>query len=139
MVCFLSISYIYMNLQVNENGVISFDNPWKYSYPDRFPTDFYWTRQGLAVAPFWSDNDIRKEGAVRYASYSTAEGDNAQGAMLMRDVNNYIQRLQEEGEQMFRGKWLLVVHWDHVPPSPHGEDDHTGFAESELNKVGMAS
>lgn len=106
-----------------------------YSYPDRFPTDYYWTREGIAVAPFWSDNDIRKEGAVRYATYSTSDEDNPQGEQLMSDVNEYIRNLQEEGETRFRGKWLLVVHWDHVHPSPHGEEDHNGIPEDELEKV----
>ena len=123
-------------MQVNENGVISFDRPWRYSLPDRFPTDFYWTRQGLAVAPFWSDNDIRREGRVRYATYSITERrTNQQGATLMSDVNDYIRELQEEGEERFSGKWLLVVHWDHVHPSPHGQDDHNGIPEDELEKV----
>lgn len=116
--------------------MISFDKPWKYSYPNRFPTNFYWTRQGLAVAPFWSDNDIRKEGAVRYAAYSITErAEKPEGEQLMDDVNEYIQNLQEEGEERFRGKWLLVVHWDHVHPSPHGEEDHNGIPEDELEKV----
>ena len=129
--------YTYISvLQINENGVISFDKPWKYSYPDRFPTTFYWTRQGLAVAPFWSDNDIRKEGAVRYAAYSITErATKPEGQQLMDDVNEYVQNLQAEGEQRFRGKWLLIVHWDHVHPSPHGEEDHEGIPEDELEKV----
>ena len=127
------------SMQINENGVISFDKPWKYSYPNRFPTSFYWTRQGLAVAPFWSDNDIRKEGAVLYAAYNIIErATKPEGQALMDDVNEYIQNLQEEGEQRFRGKWLLVVHWDHVHPSPHGEEDHEGIPEDELEKVYIA-
>lgn len=53
----------------------------------------------------------------------------------MNEVNEYIQGLQEEGEKRFRGKWLLVVHWDHVHPSPHGADEHNGIPEDELDKV----
>lgn len=60
---------------------------------------------------------------------------NPEGQELMNDVNEYIQNLQAEDEERFRGKWLLVVHWDHVHPSPHGEEDHEGIPEDELEKV----
>lgn len=125
-------------MQINENGVISFDKPWKYSYPNRFPTSFYWTRQGLAVAPFWSDNDIRKDGAVRYATYdSLITNTNTAGRQLLEQVNSYIQTLQEEEEEeeRFVGLWMLIAHWDGVHPSPHGGDDHGGISEEELNRV----
>ena len=120
--------------------MISFNKSWNYAYPDTFPTSYFWTRKGLAVAPFWSDNDIRKEGSVRYATYCTVnqecskshEGDN-----LLKEVNEYVQQFVKEGEPPFRGRWLLVAHWDHVPPSPHGEIDHMGIPEDELNKVYM--
>ena len=125
---------------MNENGVISFDDPWMFSYPDPFPTRFYWTRQGLAVAPFWSDNDIRKEGEVRFATYCNITTSpecvtSTNGQNLLDDVNKYIQGRQKEGDTQFVGSWLLVVHWDHVHPSPHGSDNHEGIPEEELNKV----
>ena len=55
-------------IKVNENGIISFANPWPYSSPSRFPTNWYWTRNQYVVAPFWSDNDIRRSGSVHYAN-----------------------------------------------------------------------
>ena len=119
--------------------MISFREPWKFSHPDQFPTEYYYSRNKLAVAPFWSDNDIRKAGAVRYATYSSEEGDtNPNGKELLDQVNKYIQDLlteEEELEEEFVGTWLLVVHWDHVHPSPHGADDHNGIPESILAKV----
>ena len=119
-------------MQVNENGVISFDRPWRYPYPDRFPTKHYWSRQELAIAPFWSDNDIRKAGAVRYVAYGSRAGDKTtKGEMMLHKVNQYVKRADEE----FTGKWLLVAHWDHVHPSPHGDDNHRGIPDSELEKV----
>ena len=122
--------------QVNENGVISFEEPWKFSHPDQFPTDYYYSRNKLVVAPFWSDNDIRKAGAVRYAIYDSNEGDdNPNGQQLLSQVNKYIQNSIEEGSENFTGNWMLAVHWDHVHPSPHGAEDHSGISESELEKV----
>ena len=104
--------------------------------PDRFPTEYFWTRTGMAVAPFWSDNDIRKEGAVRYASYHTSEAaTNPEGKQWLDQVNEFIQNFQSEDEEEFQGSWLLTVHWDSVHPSPHGEDDHRGISEEDLDKV----
>ena len=119
-------------MQVNEDGVITFEKEWRNSHPDRFPTEHYWSRQRQVVAPFWSDNDLRKAGAVRYVAYGLQVGDEtSQGKMLLDKVNQNVQKVDEE----FTGKWLLIAHWDHVHPSPHGDDDHRGIPESELNKV----
>ena len=90
------------------------------------------------MAIFWSDNDIRKEGAVRYATYCTGYREcttSPKGESLLSEVNAYVQSYVKESKASFIGKWLLVVHWDHVPPSPHGDDDHKGIPEDELNKV----
>ena len=91
------------------------------------------------MAPFWSDNDIRKEGAVRYATYCTVNHPDCvmsdEGAAELTRVNEYVQRYVKEGEPRFKGKWMLVAHWDRVPPSPHGADDQNGIPEDELNKV----
>lgn len=125
-------SNVALIIQVNENGVISFEQPWRYPYPDRFPTENYWSRQGLVIAPFWSDNDIRKAGTVRYAAYSLQVGDETSKVKMLFDkVNKNIQKVDEG----FIGKWLLIAHWDHVHPSPHGDDDHRGIFDSELEKV----
>lgn len=120
-------------MQINENGVISFEDPWQYSYPNRFPTNYYFTRKGLAVAPFWSDNDIRLAGAVRYATYSSNNDvTNTAGQMLLDEVNRYIQERQTG---QFTGNWLLIAHWDKVHPSPHGDGNPSAFPMDELEKV----
>lgn len=122
--------------QVNENGIISFNKPWKFSLPDKFPTKYFWTRAGMAVAPFWSDNDIRKEGAVRYATFHSSEvAAKPEGKDWLDQVNTYIQSTQGEGEKAFNGTWVLTVHWANVHPSPHGDEDHRGISEEELDKV----
>ena len=116
---------------MNENGAISFEREWKFAYPERFPTDSEQTMQGLVVAPFWSDNDIRKEGSVRYATYSVDDSaNNPVGAELMKTVNNYIRTLEVEG---FHGRWFLVAHWNGVHPSPHGSDNTSSIPQ--LNQV----
>lgn len=126
-------------MQVNENGVISFNRPWKYALPDRFPTGYYWTRKTLAVAPFWSDNDIRKEGEVKYVSYCNRTQlctISTEGQAILDEANRFVQTtVQEEGAEQFVGHWVLVAHWDHVHPSPHGDIDHNGIPEDILNQV----
>ena len=88
------------------------------------------------MAPFWSDNDIRRSGAVHYAVYSSSEGaSNQQGRAILDQVNARIQAQQPEGEEVFTGTWILIAHWDHVHPSPHGDDNHRGIPEEELERV----
>ena len=117
---------------MNENGVISFQNPWSFHEPEKFPTQNYEIRQSLGIAPFWSDNDIRKAGAVRYVSYNYQQNDSSSpGRKLLDKINKKVQ----ETDMQFTGKWILIAHWDHVHPSPHGDDDHKGISETELDKV----
>ena len=105
--------------KVNENGAISFANPWPYSSPSRFPTSWYWTRNQYVVAPFWSDNDIRRSGSVHYANITL--GDSNHGDELINTVSKFIQHQNDEAaQQSFTGQWMLVAHWDHVHPYPHG-------------------
>jgi hypothetical protein len=121
---------------VSENGVISFEEPWTFPYPKEFPSSDIHIQQSLVVAPFWSDNDIRKEGAVRYATYVDSQANaaiNPSGKALLDIVNANIQ--EEESEPMFVGLWMLIAHWDGVHPSPHGSEDNAGFSEDELNRV----
>ncbi len=120
---------------MNENGVISFKKPWAFSVPENFPTSNVNNRNNFAVAVFWSDNDIRRDGAVRYVTYSVNDEDNAQGASLMNSMNEFVQQNLGEGAEPFLGQWLLAVHWDHVHPSPHGGDSGSGISEDILNMV----
>lgn len=87
----------------------------------------------MVIAPYWSDNDIRREGAVRYATFHSSDAArNEQGRNWLQRVNQYVQTSQEND---FEGTWLLTAHWDTVHPSPHGENDHRGISEEELAKV----
>ena len=109
---------------MNENGVISFSAPWRYSYPELFPTNNFNIRtEGLAVAPFWSDVDIRKSGVIRYATLSATEASQNQTEYQeLERVNEYVNsNLPDNGDNSsFSGTWMLVAHWDHVYSSPHG-------------------
>ncbi len=112
-----------------------------FAYPDPFPTNNFWTENGKAIAPFWSDADIRKEGAVRYATYCTISDRSecemsAEGHAILNEVNQYIRDMQNDEEEEFDGTWMLISHWDHVHPSPHGDRETRGFSQEFLSKVG---
>ena len=74
--------------QVSENGVFSFQEPWKFSHPSRFPTDYFFTQTSNVIAPFWSDNDIRREGTVHYAAI--ARGDSEEGDEMIHLAIGYL-------------------------------------------------
>ena len=85
------------------------------------------------IAPFWSDNDIRKEGMVRYVAIS--RGDSEEGDNLIDSAVEYLQH--EEGlANAFRGTWMLVAQWDKVHPHPHGvSNEEEILLNPFLNKV----
>ena len=71
------------------------------------------------VAPFWSDNDIRRSGSVHYVNITL--GDSNHGDELINTVSKFIQHQNDEAaEQNFTGDWMLIAHWDRVHPYPHG-------------------
>lgn len=104
--------------------MISFESSFSNAYPKTFPVSGYNARDSFVVAPYWSDNDIRRSGSVKYINFSSADASNAEseGRQLMDEVNRYVQAQQGETEERFEGNWLLAAHWDHVHPSPHGVD-----------------
>ena len=80
---------------------------------------------------------------MRYAAFSSDEAENnlVQQSWL-DEVNSYVQEVQGDdvpASERFDGEWVLTVHWDHVHPSPHGDNDTTGFSSEELNKVMLFS
>ena len=123
--------------------MISFDESWLFSNPIRFPTSNYFMINRKVIAPFWSDNDIRREGTIRYATYCefpfTRNGNECQqnnrGQAMLNMVNEYIQGTQTSAEDRFFGKWMLIAQWDHVHPSPHGDENARSISESLLGKV----
>ena len=115
--------------QVSENGAVSFDREWLFDKPEPFPTNSRTVQNRYVVAPFWSDNDIRRAGTVRYVLIEN--GTSITGDELLETANAFIQR---EHQVNFTGKVMLVAQWDHVHPYPHGSPGADSQDES-LNKV----
>ena len=96
---------------MSENGVISFNAEWKFAHPSRFPTDYFYTRNAYVAAPFWSDNDIRKEGTVRYVAIE--EGESTRGDEMLRLASDFVQGQRQENDTRseFRGSGWTRSHW----------------------------
>ena len=110
--------------------MISFEKPWQYAQPDRFPTSDQNIQKINAVAPFWSDNDIRKNGTVRYVAIK--EGNSTAGDKILANMNQFIQQQRNSD---FTGKYAIIAQWDHVHPFPHGNSSGYNISKIELNKV----
>ena len=74
------------------------------------------------MAPFWSDNDIRRAGAVRYAVINL--GESQKGDELLENVSSFIRHQRNGEADNFEGQWMLVAYWDQVHPYPHGSYYH---------------
>ena len=119
---------------MNENGVLSFDKPFRFSHPSRFPPKYIYARRRDIVAPFWSDNDIRKDGVVRYVYVE--KGSSAKGDHLLGLVADHINKtVITENDRQFYPNWMVVAQWEKVHPYPHGAANHEGISEEYLSKV----
>ena len=107
-------------MQVNENGLFSFNEPFSFSHPNQFPTDNIYSRLRNVVAPFWSDNDIRKNGTVRYVDINIRYLLNLTHDYENRIISEVIAHLRKTGttgiEQEFQPTWMIIAQWDKVPP-----------------------
>ena len=101
-------------MQVNENGLFSFNEPFSFSHPNQFPTDNIYSRLRNVVAPFWSDNDIRKNGTIRYVDINIIY------PLNLTHISEVLAHLRKTGtiriEQEFQPTWMIVAQWDKVPP-----------------------
>ncbi|KAL7857480.1 hypothetical protein SRHO_G00163790 [Serrasalmus rhombeus] len=90
----------YTKLYVNNNGHLTFDQPWDSYTPTQF--NAYSGRD--VIAPFWTDIDNRGAGTISYNQYSN-------GSVLSqatRDINQYFPQF------IFTASWVFVATWDKV-------------------------
>ncbi|XP_065884099.1 mucin-like protein isoform X2 [Dysidea avara] len=99
---------------VSTNGVISFSRPFYYWWPFPFP-GFYYLRRFHVVAPYWSDNDIRREGEVSYEIFE--KGRSSYDDVLLDRVNTYLTANMMTN---FSGTFMILAEWRDVHPYPHG-------------------
>ncbi|XP_017538296.1 alpha-tectorin-like [Pygocentrus nattereri] len=98
---FVFFGKFYNTTYVNNNGHLTFDQPWSSNSPYRFPAH----RGRDLIAPFWTDLDNRISGVISYKQYSS-------GSVLTQatqNINQYFPQLQ------FTATSVLVATWDRVP------------------------
>ena len=94
--------------------MISFGRPFYFWYPSPFPGNYY-QRRSYVVAPYWTDNDIRRSGEVYYETFVKGRSKSEDNAL-----NKLNQYLRTNTEQHFSGTFMILAEWQEVHPYPHG-------------------
>ena len=95
---------IFPSIQINTNGVISFNSEVTSFSSDAFPVN-----NRPLISPFWSDVDTRIYGDIHYRETQEI-------AILSRfsqEVRKYFVR-----QRLFSARWALIVTWLNVPAYP---------------------
>lgn len=140
-VCGLSIIFVdslFFNLyiQVSDNGIISLNDSF-VDDPQTPGSDFSQAngRGVVVIAPYWSDNDIRMSGTIRYETYETSHP-----SPLVQERLREISEFVSNGTgTTFSGVWMLLVEWNMCPPYPAGEMNSMGVDPTFLSSVSVAS
>ncbi|XP_066194959.1 alpha-tectorin-like [Sylvia atricapilla] len=90
----------YQTVFVNNNGVISFDEPVRQYTPDPFPL----VDGHPFVAPYWADVDNVLGGDIFYRQTTDLA--------LLEDISQ--DNSTSTSQKTFTATWALVVTWDHV-------------------------
>jgi len=69
------------------------------------------------VAPYWTDNDIRKEGYVSYEVFQL-QVTGGYGDQLLDSVSSVIRERNVSLD--FKGSFMILAEWRDVHPFPHG-------------------
>ena len=99
-----------------------------FDNPELFPTNKQFLQSRDVIAPFWSDNDIRKAGTVRYVLIE--KGEDSVGDRLLKEADLVVASVHKTN---FTGNTMLIAQWDHVHPYPHGSPNVS--VESALSLV----
>jgi len=82
------------------------------------------------VAPYWIDNDIRREGNVSYEVFQL-QATGAYGDQLLDVVSRLIRECNMSSD--FKGSFMILAEWRDVHPYPHGAnsslDDDPFFSQ----------
>lgn len=100
-------------MQIGDNGVISFGTPFFLFIPEAFPGSINID----VVAPYWSDNDIRREGSVKYEVLQA--GNSLREDMLLATVSDFITETLGN-MTTFKGSYMILAEWNNVHSFPHG-------------------
>ncbi|XP_067285782.1 uncharacterized protein si:dkey-32n7.7 [Pseudorasbora parva] len=108
---FVYFGHVYDKIYVNNNGDLTFDEPFYQWYPDDFPA----CSNRDIIAPLWTDiNNIRK-GTISYRQVT--DGDLLKRAS--KNINQYYPNLN------FSASWVFIATWDKVPYYGNSEAEST--------------
>ena len=86
--------------------------------PEPFPGNTLSSvRKFHVVAPYWSDNDIRREGEVSYGVFQL-QATGPYGDQLLDEVSSHIRERNISSD--FKGTFMILAEWKGVHPYPHG-------------------
>ncbi len=77
----------------------------------------------IIIAPYWSDNDIRLSGAVRYVEYTSTHQIPAVRAKLA-EVS---ELLSDATGSVFSGVWMFLAEWSNCSSFQAGSDPPVSF------------
>uniref|UniRef100_A0A3Q2CE57 NIDO domain-containing protein n=1 Tax=Cyprinodon variegatus TaxID=28743 RepID=A0A3Q2CE57_CYPVA len=88
-------------LQVNHNGHLTFETPWRRYIPLQFPMD----QSRDIIAPYWTDLDNSRSGNIYYDQYT----DGSILQQVTQDINSYFPEIN------FNASWIFIATWHKVP------------------------
>ncbi|XDV45071.1 hypothetical protein PO909_013238, partial [Leuciscus waleckii] len=108
---FVYFGHVYDKIFVNNNGDLTFDEPFYQWYPDFFPACS--TRD--IIAPLWTDINNSEKGTISYRQVTDGHLLNR----ASRDINQYYPKLN------FSASWVFIATWDKVPYFGNREAEST--------------
>ena len=110
------LAYLLKPLQVNNNGVVSFDAPVTTYTPEPLPL----SGGGILLSPYWADVDTRPlDGGFVLYRQSTDPA-------LLNTARDQIRAIFPVDFQTFTPTFLFIATWDHV-----------GYYNSRTDKVDL--
>ena len=94
------VSSVSLNLQVNTNGVLSFDQPFQVPIPQPFPFNSI-----KKISPFWANIDTSRNGRIYYR--------NTTDVTLLRRAQFRLQDIFPSAGG-FSPRYLFIATWDGV-------------------------
>ena len=74
------------------------------------------------MAPYWTDNDIRRDGEVYYEAL--IKGQNKNDDSVLNRVNHYIAL---NADPDFIGTFMILAEWQNVHPYPYSSNYYYYF------------
>ncbi|XP_059387706.1 uncharacterized protein LOC132121957 [Carassius carassius] len=108
---FVYFGLVYDKIFVNNNGDLTFNEPFYQWYPYYFPA---YSSIDI-IAPLWTDIYNSEQGTISYRQVTDARLLNR----ASREVNKYFPRLN------FSASWVFIATWDKVPYYANRESEST--------------